>query len=509
MTRRPRFSVIAAALLGLTLTPLGAASAHEVGDLPTNTRAAQVAEQGEGKAMRFVANLQYNKSGEAQSGSDIEFVRVDSRDYALAGTLRGGLQIIDITRPRNPQRVAVYDCKITQGDVQVWRNDGRILASYTADSTLGAAGAASRCGRDLDLAPEAAGTFIVDLTRPSKPATVSFIPVERGSHNMTVHPSGKYLYNSNSDLIESTEPSIDIFDISNPGRPKKVNDFAIPFVPASLGSESHDVTFSKNGDRAYSAALSQTLVLDTTNPAKPKIVSQVIDPSINVVHQSDPVTLRKENGKTRQVLVITDERAGAAGSVECPGGGLHLYDITGKKEQAPEKIGTWFIEAIEPQPGTTCTSHVLRIYPRQELMTIAWYAQGVRVLDISGLAEFQGDPTAVAYGDGVGMREVGHYVMPDADTWSFKTNRINRDGSFFGYGNDLVRGFDVYRFNGKPIGKVPALRPRDLAKGTAVADRHVPWEGGAAVVVPTLLIAAALRRRARSSQPVSDEASAS
>jgi hypothetical protein len=318
---------------------------------------------------------------------------------------------------------------------------------------------------------------------------------------MTIHPSGDYLYNSNSDLITGgTDPNIAIFDISNPRKPELVQNFPLPFTPTSLGSESHDVTFSKHGERAYSAALSQTTVLDTSNPRDPKIVSNIVDPSINVVHQADPITLRKPNGRTRQVLVITDERAGAAGSAECPGGGLHVYDITGKKEKNPEKMGTWFIPAAQPQPGTTCTSHVLRMYPRQKMMTIAWYSQGVRVLDISGLATFKGSPTEVGYGKGVGMKEIGHYVMPDADTWSFKTNKIKRNGSFFGYGNDLVRGFDVYRFNGKPIGDVPPLKPRDLATGLSTSDRDIAWEGSAAVIVPTLLVAAALRRRARSAR---------
>ena len=46
---------------------------------------------------------------------------------------------------------AVYDCDISQGDIQVWRHGDRVLASYTADGTFGEAGAASRCGRDLEL----------------------------------------------------------------------------------------------------------------------------------------------------------------------------------------------------------------------------------------------------------------------------------------------------------------------------------------------------------------------
>jgi hypothetical protein len=421
-------------------------------------------------------------------------MRLGKREFALAGTLDKGMQIINITDPRNPRRVATYDCDISQGDIQVWTRGGRVLASYTADGTVGEAGAASECGRDLRLGPNDAGTVIVDLTKPRSPKTQSFLPVPRGSHNMTLHPSGRYLYNSNSDLITSTEPTITIYDISRPQRPKKVQDFPIPFVPTSLGSESHDITFNASGTRAYAAALSQTLVLDTTDPRNPRIVSQIVDPAVNVSHQADPVTLRRKDGTRRKVLVVTDERAGAAASAECPGGGMHLYDVTGALERDPKKIGTWFIPSVRPQDGATCTSHVLRIYPRQELITIAWYAQGVRVLDISGLADFEGSPAAVALGDGVGMREVGHYVMPDADTWSFKTNKIRRDGSFFGYGNDLVRGFDVYRFNGKPIGKVPPLRPVDLERAAGASRTQLSWTGSAAIVGPALLVAAAVRR---------------
>src|SRR5687768_14903103 len=163
LSRRPAPAALAtAALLGFTLVPQNPASAHEsIGDLPTNTRAAQVATQGEGKAMRHVANLQYDRSGEAQNGSDIEFMRIGSREFALAGTLDKGMQIVNITDPRNPRRVATYDCDISQGDIQVWTRDGRVLASYTADGTVGAAGAASKCGRDLRLGPNDAGTVIV------------------------------------------------------------------------------------------------------------------------------------------------------------------------------------------------------------------------------------------------------------------------------------------------------------------------------------------------------------
>ena len=476
-----------------------AVSAHQAGDLPTNTRGVQVATEGEGMAMEFVANLQYNDSGEAQNGSDIEFMRLGKKEYALAGTLREGMQVIDITKPRKPTRVAVYDCAISQGDIQVWTNRGRVLASYTADGSVGAAGAASQCGRDLDLSADDAGTVIVDLTKPRKPQSVSFLPVGAGSHNMTIHPSGKYLYNSNSDLLTAgTSPYITIYDISAPTKPRFVQDFEIPFVPTSLGSESHDITFSADGTRAYSAALSQTLVLDTTDPADPEIIGQIVDPTVNVAHQADPITMKDSDGVERTILVVTDERAGAAASVECPGGGLHLYDITGDLETAPAKIGAWFAPAFSVQDGATCTSHVLRIYPRQKLMTIAWYAQGVRVIDLSGLADVAADPLAnplsIAFGDGVGMTEVGYYTMPDSDSWSFKTNKIKRNGSFYGYSNDLVRGFDVFKYDGSTIGTVKPLKPKNLKPKASARVEGSGRSASLALLVPAALGGLVLHR---------------
>ncbi|WP_370237455.1 LVIVD repeat-containing protein [Nocardioides sp.] len=476
-----------------------AVSAHQAGDLPTNTRGVQVETEGEGMAMEFVANLQYNDSGEAQNGSDIEFMRLGKKEYALAGTRREGLQIIDITTPRKPKRVAVYDCAISQGDIQVWTRRGRVLASYTADGTGGAAGAASRCGRDLELSAGDAGTVIVDLTKPRKPQTVSFLPVGAGSHNMTIHPSGKYLYNSNSDLLTAgVSPFITIYDISAPTKPRFVQDFEIPFVPTSLGSESHDITFSADGSRAYSAALSQTLVMDTTDPADPEIIGQIIDPAVNVAHQADPITMKDSDGVERTILVVTDERAGAAASVECPGGGLHLYDITGDLETAPAKIGAWFAPVFTIQDGAVCTSHVLRIYPRQKLMTIAWYAQGVRVIDLSGLADAAADPLAnplsIAFGDGVGMTEVGYYTMADSDSWSFKTNKIKRNGSFYGYSNDLVRGFDVFKYDGSTIGKVKPLKPKNLKPKASARVEGSGRSASLALLVPAALGGLVLHR---------------
>ena len=482
---RLRTLTVSSAAIALALAgPAAPALAHDASVDKVVMKDVLVPErEGVGDKMRAVANLTYveGDGARSQAGSDIEFGRIGGRDYAFAGTLRNGMQIIDISRPAAPKRVAVYDCRISQGDVQVFRQGKRVLATYTADGTVGATGAESTCGTDLGLKPADSGTVLVDVTNPAKPKTVGFAPVARGSHNMTVHPSGRYLYNSNSDLITSTQPSIVIFDIKNPAQPKMVQEYRIPFVPTSLGSESHDITFSADGKRAYSAALSQTLILDTADPEKPKQIKQIIDPTVELSHGADPIRLKKKDGGFRDLLLVSDEHAGAATGTHCPGGGVHIYDITGALEKAPKKLGVWYIGESRPSTAT-CTAHVFRMHGDQGLFTIAWYDQGVRVVDVAGLADL---PTPsvpfVTSGNGNGIKEIGKYTFTDSNTWSFKTNAIAKDGSFFGYGNDLGRGFDVYKFEG--LGRtVPALVPTEL-KAAAKPSRSellplLPTGGG-------------------------------
>ena len=493
----------ATALLALSLA--APALAHEGSPKTVRTVLAEgPSTEGGGVGMQHVANLPYTTMIDeaAPNGSDIEFAKIGGREYAVAGTLHNGLQIVDITRPTKPRLAGHYGCPIYQGDVQVFQQGKRWLAAYTADRKLNYTGGATSTAPPAFTTPYAKwqcvteakaagfkltgnelGTFLLDITDPARPKTVSFAEVPQGSHNMTVHPSGKYMYNSNSDLwTASRTPNVSIFNITNPAKPVKVQDYGLPVTPYSLGSESHDITFNAKGTRAYVAAVSQTLILDTTNPAAPKLLTKIVDPAVNVVHQADPVTLTRKDGSKRTLLVISDERGGAAGSVECPGGGLHVYDIT--DERAPTKQGTWFIGDIEPKDGSVCTSHVLRMYPEQKLLTIAWYTKGVRVLDIAGLADFEGSATEVALGDGVGMTEIGSYVFPDSDTWAFKTNKIAKDGTFYGYGNDMSRGLDVYRFDRK-LG----------ATGTAAAGfgRDLPWApiGGMTVLLAGAVAVAA------------------
>ena len=167
----------------------------------------------------------------------------------------------------------------------------------------------------------------------------------------------------------------------------------------------------------------------------------IVDPAINVWHQSDPVTIEDPVLGKRDFIVIEDEVAGATGTGQCPNGGVHVYDATGQLEQAPVKVGYWNIDDAGPTENGlgTCTAHVFDLYGEQKLMTIAYYNGGVRVVDLSGLVGAALNKT------GVGMKQLGSYRFPDSDTWSVKAYAPDRDG-FHLFGNDMARGFDVYRW---------------------------------------------------------------
>ena len=437
-----------------------------------NTTAAEEPGAVHSDNMAHVANLEYaaRHGNNKNQGTDIEFIDIDVtdqpgavaagttglRNYSLAGSYNNGLQIVDITDPENPAIVGVYDCGISQGDVQVFTRDiegvVHTYATYTWDTGYSGAGA-SACfteAREIGFGRATEGTFIADISDPYNPVTVSYIKVPKGSHNGTVHPSGNYFYNSNSELITNARSAaIEVYDIRDFLNPEQVATIAISPRPG-LGTDSHDITFNTAGDRAYSAALSQGLIIDTTDPAKPVLLTSFVDPAINVWHQSDPVSVKdKTTGMEREFLVVEDEVAGATGTGQCPNGGVHVYDITDQLELAPVKVGYWNIDQARTfATGYSCTAHVFDIHDDVDMMTIAYYQGGVHVVDLSGLV-------GVALGtQGVGMKQLGFYYFEDkaagaraSDTWAVKAPKMTREGSFYMYGNDQNRGFDVYRFD--------------------------------------------------------------
>lgn len=405
------------------------------------------------------------------------------RDYAFAGTYVNGFQVVDVTDPEQPELVTTYECNVRQGDIQVMTRPDmideatglpRTFVTYAIDNSAGS-GMQSDCFTDLQANNQMAflaastnsggGSLIFDVTDPAAPFTVGFIPAGGGTHNGTINGFDTdddgtvddwLFYNSENDAGGNLE----IWDINDPTNTELVTTLTL----GDSATDTHDVTFNADGSRAYVASIVVSYILNTEDPRSPTLVSRIVDPGNGIHHQADPITVATPLGD-RTYVIISDEVAGAAGNGYCPGGGMHVWDVT--VEEAPVKVGAYFMPDIAVQEGAhtgagglvSCTSHVFRMYPEHQIMTIGNMAGGVRVIDVSGLVGVSAGDENTSTGEVAGMRDLGWWRFTGtdetgSDSWAFKAHpdrfEVHEDGSvsFHAFSSDQTRGLEVYHFDG-------------------------------------------------------------
>ncbi len=251
----------------------------------------------------------------------------------------------------------------------------------------------------------------------------------------------------------------------------------------------HDVSFSRDGETMYVAAINSTFIVDVSRALSGKIRTVSIIPNkenadapassedIQISHQAD-------TSSDGRILVVADEKGGGLSNTDCNTpdgqqliGALHFYALAplkGVSESAgatpatPKKLGIYVNPnptlAPDPLQSTLdtlrlergCTVHVFRLggngtagpgavergydgvskLGKRQLVT-AWYGAGTWFVDFSGepsdtdgIAE---DPQTT-WGNTKGWN-----VMPGADTWSAKEYKGHI------YTGDMTRGFDVFR----------------------------------------------------------------
>src|SRR3712207_7205287 len=79
---------------------------------------------------------------------------------------------------------------------------------------------------------------------------------------------------------------------------------SLPTRPG-LGTESHDISFSKDGTRAYSAALSQGVVIDTTNPGRDRKSTRLNSSHANISYAVFCLKKKKITTYTHLINSIT------------------------------------------------------------------------------------------------------------------------------------------------------------------------------------------------------------
>jgi len=216
-----------------------------------------------------------------------EFTSPDIDPETGMGTIPGepDFRIIDVSNPRNPQKVGAWGAWAELG-LRPFSDEGdRFTHSVIGDGKL-----AYLSYWDL-------GTVILDVTDPATPRFVGrtrYTSHESGNaHSAWLAKGGNVLIQTDEDFSavpgeEIGQPGLEgawgyarIFDISRPARPVQLSTFKMPTTtqwPHPLGVFSvHDPKV--RGSTAYLSWYSEgVVVVDISRPAHPRFIAQFVPP---------------------------------------------------------------------------------------------------------------------------------------------------------------------------------------------------------------------------------------
>lgn len=476
---------------------------------------APLAETGD---VRLIGNIQtLGRAGlAAPFGENGSFTR-DGKKYLVVSNTTYGFAVMDVTDPLQP--VVVSEYAASGGCPEA-------IAEAAAASSLGPLDPAQGFENDTSVTPDGrivvigmdaggrchdpieGGLEFVDLTDVTNPKTLHMTRNVGMAHSVTIDPKRPWLaYVSTSDShdfmdivdFRSCLGGVAQIDTCRPEIARAVFDkrfwpqIAAGNAPDPVNYGCHDIRF--RGDRAYCAAVTTTLILDTSKvvgsdgrltgtkitdgdrcpivdaprapgvkmtdcmiwtnaqfqalkgvPVDMALVSWIkhddskpADENIAIAHQAEVIG----DGTT---MMITDERGGGyANENGCPGGGIWFYDI--RDETKPKLMKTpdgglgVFITGFSPPPGlsssSSCTVHYGQEFADENLLTFAWYNAGTRVLRY--VLDLTTAPATISF------EEVAA-TLP-AGTMAIQALGVVRNpadpGELVMYVTDAVRGMDV------------------------------------------------------------------
>ncbi|MDP8240369.1 MAG: T9SS type A sorting domain-containing protein [Candidatus Hatepunaea meridiana] len=199
-----------------------------------------------------------------------------SGDYAYVADYENGLRVVDITDPENPEEVGYYDTPGSSYDVIV--SGGY---AYIADHSC--------------------GLRVVDITDPENPEEIGYYDTPGYANGVTV--SGGYAY-----VVDGWQSGLRVVDITDPENPEEVGYYDTPGYARGV-TVSGDYTYVADGG-------SGLRVVDITDPENPEEVGYFDTP-----------------GTARGVTVSS----GYAYVTDSRYVGLRVVDITDPEN--PEEVG--------------------------------------------------------------------------------------------------------------------------------------------------------------------------
>jgi hypothetical protein len=332
-----------------------------------------------------------------------------------------GTTIVDVADPRNPRVLARIDVPDGWHSHKVRVAGDIMLVNH---EKLGQQG-------DHDFG---GGLGIYDVSNPAEPRMISkWRTGGRGVHRYDF--DGRYAY-----ISPTAEGYIGnfvmILDLADPVNPTEVGRWWIPGQWQAGGEEypwdnwvpprcHHPI---RRGDRLYVSYWHHGFyILDISDMSKPKPIA-AHNTSPVYPHPTHTCLPMAQPIAGRDIMVVADEDV--AKLYPAAPAFTWIYDIT--VETLPVPIATWQVEGLHgdgsPQePMMGC--HQPSERPAGTIIPFAWFAQGMRLVDIA---------------DPYNPREVGHYT-PDAPKGGARpsSNDVTIDSRGLIYLVDRVHGVDI------------------------------------------------------------------
>ena len=431
--------------------------------------------------------------------SDIAFLG----NNAYVGTY-SGFKIYDFTNPTAPTLLTNFVCSGTpggasQGDLSVWRANGRTLLFRSVDSAQNkpecdrvpqgcTAQVTTNCGWE--------GIDIFDVTTPTAPVLIKSVATDCGSHTHTLFPdtaNGRVLLYVSSYPLSGLTPTgmaqtpygtecrqegaghdkISIVEVplNAPQTATVIAEPKLGLTGGILGLPNakgcHDITVFVELRLAAGACLTDGVMLDLSNPVAPTVRTRLVNPAIDSCAQAAPPAGQQLclwhsatftwDGK---YVVFGDEAGGGTGS-ECA-------------SDDPQTKGAFFIHSVanptspiqsyklpRPQPAVNasyqnCTAHIMNFVPvnGRYVLPSSWYSGGTSVIDWTNPSS----PQEIAYYE-VEPGPLGHLDPAQSNTWTTYwyndlmfaadggTNPRNAAGAPVPTSNGGQRGFEIFRLD--------------------------------------------------------------
>jgi hypothetical protein len=422
------------------------------------------------KNMKLLANVA--KSPTTTTQSDLAF---DGK-LAYAGHYQG-FRVIDISEPGSPTVVTDFRCNGAQSDLSIYQ--GLLFQSIDAPQTHGGCDSSSTIEENgVRRAVRASdpgmfeGVRIFDVSDPSAPVHLASVATDCGSHTNTLVPdpaNDRALIYVSSYPLGNNALGPNCVRAEDGGGHSKISIIDVPLSDPTKATVSpyvldedtewatyplqnttftlracHDISVFVELNLAAAACMSESQLWDISDPANPEFLWRYDNPAI----KPENIDLfHSASFSWDGTVVAFGDESGGGGAARCTDpsddqGRIWFVDTATGEELASFKVP-------RAEPGT-CTMHNFNFLPlakgRKVLVSSA-YTAGTTVVDVDKLLS----------GASAAESEIGFYKPSGGNTWSSYWY------NGFIYGNDIVRGLDVFLLSDRARAgarKLPYLNPQ-------------------------------------------------